>query len=64
MRSTESLLFSIILPTYNRSHIIGETIKSVIDQTYDRWELIVVDDGSTDNTKEVVAEIHKMAITE
>ena len=57
MKSTESLFFSIILPTYNRSYIIGETIKSVINQTYDKWELIIVDDGSTDNTKEVVAEI-------
>lgn len=59
MKSNESLLFSIILPTYNRSHIISETIKSVIDQTYDRWELIIVDDGSTDKTKEVVEKFIK-----
>jgi glycosyltransferase involved in cell wall biosynthesis len=47
-------LVSIIIPTYNRAHLIGETIQSVIDQTYAHWELIIVDDGSEDNTKEVV----------
>lgn len=50
-------LVSIIIPTYNRAHLIGETIQSVLDQTYPRWELIVVDDGSTDNTEEVVKKI-------
>ena len=45
-------LVSIIVPTYNRGHLIGETIQSVIDQSYKNWELIIVDDGSKDNTKE------------
>lgn len=48
-------LISIIIPTYNRAHLIGETLDSIIDQTYTNWECIVVDDGSTDNTAAVVA---------
>ncbi|QRM87796.1 glycosyltransferase [Lacinutrix sp. WUR7] len=47
-------LISIIIPTYNRAHIIGETLDAIIAQTYSRWECIVVDDGSTDNTDEVL----------
>lgn len=46
--------FSIVIPTYNRSHMLGKALESVNRQTYTDWELIVVDDGSTDNTKEVV----------
>ncbi|MBL0309834.1 MAG: glycosyltransferase family 2 protein [Bacteroidetes bacterium] len=47
--------FSIITPTYNRAHLIGRTIESVIQQSFTDWELIIIDDGSTDNTKEVVS---------
>lgn len=47
-------LVSIVMPTYNRSHLIGESIQSVLNQTYPEWELIVVDDGSDDNTGELV----------
>lgn len=47
-------LISIIIPTYNRAKVIIRAIDSVIKQTYQNWELIVVDDGSSDNTKEVI----------
>ena len=47
-------LVSVIMPTYNCAKFIGETIESIQAQTYSNWELIIVDDCSTDNTKEVV----------
>lgn len=49
-----SPFFSIIIPTYNRSVLIKEAINSVINQSFKDFELIIVDDGSTDNTKEVI----------
>jgi len=55
----ESTLISIIIPTYNRAHLIGETLESVIAQTYKNWECIVVDDGSEDDTFEVVTAFAK-----
>lgn len=48
---------SIIIPTYNRATLIKEAINSVLQQTYSDFEILVVDDGSTDNTKEVMTEI-------
>ena len=47
-------LVSIIIPTYNRAHFLGETLDSVIAQTYQNWECIVVDDGSSDYTQELM----------
>ena len=47
-------LVSIIVPTYNRLPILKETIDSVLSQHFTDLELIVVDDGSTDNTSEIV----------
>lgn len=47
-------LISIIIPTYNRAFIIQETLNSILVQTYSNWECIIVDDGSLDNTEEIV----------
>lgn len=49
-----SPFFSIIIPTYNRGYIIRQPIDSIISQTFTDWELIIVDDGSTDHTRDVV----------
>lgn len=46
---------SIIVPTYNRGDLLPKTLNSVLSQTYSQFELLIVDDGSIDNTKEVVA---------
>lgn len=54
----EADLVSIIMPSFNTDSYIKETIQSVLDQTYTKWELIIVDDCSTDTTDEVVNEIH------
>lgn len=53
---------SVILPTYNRAHLIGRSIQSVLDQTYKDFEIVVVDDGSSDNTKEVIDSFSDMRI--
>ncbi len=47
-------LVSIIIPTYNRAHLISETLNSISTQTYANWECIIVDDDSTDNTAALV----------
>ncbi|MDD6571652.1 MAG: glycosyltransferase family 2 protein [Thermoflexaceae bacterium] len=52
IKNTEPV--SIILPTYNRAHRVGKAIESVLKQTYTDFELLVIDDGSTDETEQVV----------
>ena len=60
MKGVDSMdnLVSIIMPSYNTANYIGETIQSVINQSYKNWELIIVDDCSTDNTDSVIKAIN------
>lgn len=50
-------LVSIIMPSYNTGRFIAESIRSVMAQTYSDWELIIVDDCSTDDTMNVVQSV-------
>lgn len=52
-------LISVITPAYNAERFIGDTIDSVLDQTYANWEMVIVDDRSTDNTTTIVEEYRK-----
>ena len=47
-------LVSIIIPVYNNASLIAETLQSVRDQTYQNWECLIINDGSTDNSEEIV----------
>jgi glycosyltransferase involved in cell wall biosynthesis len=57
--SDNNPLVSIIIPSFNREKLIGETLDSVLAQTYPKWECIIVDDGSTDDTIVVIQEYCK-----
>lgn len=52
--ATCSVLISIVMPTYNRAHYITRCIESILTQSYTNWELWVIDDGSTDETSQIV----------
>jgi glycosyltransferase involved in cell wall biosynthesis len=49
-----NIIISVILPTFNRAHRISNAIESILHQTFTNWELIIIDDASTDNTEEVI----------
>ncbi|MBJ6367893.1 glycosyltransferase family 2 protein [Snuella sedimenti] len=51
---SDNNLVSIIIPAYNRAHLISNTLKSIQKQTHTNWECIVIDDGSSDNTLEIL----------
>lgn len=53
------MFFSIVIPTYNREKIISRAINSILKQSFTDFEIIVVDDGSTDNTEKVVASFNR-----
>ena len=59
----ENILISIGVPCYNAEETIGETIKSIITQTYKNWELIIIDDGSEDNSLEIIKQFCDNRIT-
>ena len=56
MDTTEKI--SVIIPTYNRANLIERSVRSVLDQTYDNLEVIVVNDCSTDDTQEMIGRIN------
>lgn len=57
MENTELPLVTVMIPSYNHEKYIKESIQSVIDQTYSRLELIVIDDGSKDNSIQIIEEM-------
>lgn len=57
------MYFSIIIPTYNRADLITQSIQSLLNQTFKDFEVIIADDGSNDNTEEIVASINSGKIS-
>ena len=62
MNSYSSPFVSIIIPTYNNAEFLGKALKSVIGQTYNNWEAIVIDNNSTDKTDEVINKFQDIRI--
>ncbi len=53
----ENIKISVILPTFNRGNLIEKSIKSVLNQTFNNIEILIIDDGSNDNTKDIIKNI-------
>ena len=53
-----NLLFSIIIPTYNRATFVTKSINSFLKQKYKNFEIIIIDDGSTDETRELLKQFN------
>jgi len=62
MVESKDKLVSIVIPTYNHAAFLRRAIQSVIDQTYKNWEILIVDNHSTDNTDEIIASFQHPAI--
>lgn len=58
----KDFFFSFVIPTYNRSHFLKKTINSLLNQKYKKFEIIVVDDGSTDSTCQIINEMNNPKI--
>ena len=54
MNQNTNIIVTVIVPAYNYANFIGECLDSVLSQTFKNWECIVIDNGSTDNTQEIV----------
>lgn len=54
--------FSVIIPTFNRAHVLSRAIESVLSQSYPHFEIIVIDDGSTDETQNVLSKYPRIKI--
>ncbi len=63
MNDSASPLVSVVIPTYNHAHYLGRALQSLIDQTMDNWEAIVIDNHSTDKTDEVMVRFSDPRIT-
>jgi len=63
MNERETPLVSVVIPTYNHGDYLGRALQSVLDQTYPRWEVIVIDNYSTDNTDTVIVSFADPRIT-
>jgi len=59
LKGIQNELISVIIPSYNSGKFLGEAIESVVNQTYKNIEIIVINDGSTDNTEEIVKKWQK-----
>ena len=59
----DKIFFSIVIPTYNRASLITRTVISLLEQEYQNFEVIIVDDGSTDDTEAVVKNIDTLKVS-
>lgn len=56
----DTITVSILLPTFNRATLLPECIESVLNQTYQNWELIIADDGSSDDTPDISQKLQEL----
>lgn len=63
LNQSNQILVSIIIPTYNRSRLLLRTVESILKQTYKEFELLIIDDGSTDDTGNIVESIQDHRIS-